>query len=184
VVLDPGHGGTDSGAVNTKYGLTEKEQNLEVATRLKALLENDGYTVCMTRTTDKTLSNNDRYTYANTTGARVLVSIHMNGSTNTTQDYTTTLFGKWRKDKELATTVFGSLSTLPAANGTGTIATRAPYSFASGVLLKSEMPATIAETVFITSDREGQLLSDGTGTRQQQIAQALRVGIEDYLTTH
>ena len=170
--------------MNTKYGLTEKEQNLQVATRLKALLENDGYTVCMTRTTDKTLSNNDRYTYANTTGARVLVSIHMNGSTNTTQDYTTTLFGKWRKDKELATTVFGSLSTLPAANGTGTIATRAPYSFASGVLLKSEMPATIAETVFITSDREGQLLSDGTGTRQQQIAQALRVGIEDYLTTH
>jgi N-acetylmuramoyl-L-alanine amidase len=46
------------------------------------------------------------------------------------------------------------------------------------------MPATIAETVFITNDREGQLLSNGTGTRQQQIAQALRVGIEDYLTTH
>ena len=46
------------------------------------------------------------------------------------------------------------------------------------------MPAIIAETVFITNDREGQLLSDGTGTRQQQIAQALRVGIENYLTTH
>ena len=185
VVLDPGHGGTDSGAVNAKYRLTEKEQTLDVANKLKALLEGDGYTVCMTRTSNsQTLSNNDRYTYANTTGARVLVSIHMNGSTNPSTDYTTTLFGKWRKDKELANTVFSSLSTLPAANGTGTIATRKPYSFASGVLLKSNMPATIAETVFITSDREGQLLSSGTGTRQQQIAQALRVGIEDYLTTH
>lgn len=185
VVLDPGHGGTDSGAVNTKYNLTEKEQTLIVANKLKALLEGDGYTVCMTRTSNsQTLSNNDRYTYANTTGARVLVSIHMNGSTNPSTDYTTTLFGKWRKDKELANTVFSSLSTLPAANGTGTIATRKPYSFASGVLLKSNMPATIAETVFITSDREGQLLSNGTGRRQQQIAQALRVGIEDYLTTH
>jgi N-acetylmuramoyl-L-alanine amidase len=185
VVLDPGHGGTDPGAVNTKYNLTEKEQTLIVANKLKALLEGDGYTVCMTRTSNsQTLSNNDRYTYANTTGARVLVSIHMNGSTNPSTDYTTTLFGKWRKDKELANTVFSSLSTLPAANGTGTIATRKPYSFASGVLLKSNMPATIAETVFITSDREGQLLSSGTGTRQQQIAQALRVGIEDYLTTH
>jgi N-acetylmuramoyl-L-alanine amidase len=185
VVLDPGHGGTDSGAVNTRYGLTEKEQNLDVAKRLEALLEGDGYTVCMTRTTNsETLSNNDRYTNANTTGARVLVSIHMNGSTNASTDYTTTLFGKWRKDKELANTVFGSLSTLPAASGTGTIATRTPYSFASGVLLKSDMPATIAETVFITNDREGQLLSDGTGTRQQQIAQALRVGIENYLKTH
>ncbi|HET7269691.1 MAG TPA: N-acetylmuramoyl-L-alanine amidase [Rubrobacter sp.] len=189
VVLDPGHGGTDSGAVNTKYklngkDLTEKEQNLDVAKRLELLLEGDGYKVCMTRTTNsETLSNNDRYTYANTTGARVLVSIHMNGSTNASTDYTTTLFGKWRKDKELANTVFGSLSTLPAASGTGTIATRTPYSFASGVLLKSEMPAIIAETVFITNDREGQLLAEGTGDRQQQIAQALRVGIEDYLTT-
>ena len=185
VVLDAGHGGSDSGAVNTKYGLTEKEQTLNVANRLKALLVADGCTVYMTRTfNSQTLSNNDRYTYANTTGANVLVSIHMNGSTSPSTDYTTTLFGKWRKDKELANTVFGSLSTLPAANGTGTIATRTPYSFASGVLLKSNMPATIAETVFITSDREGQLLSNGTGLRQQQIAEALRVGIEDYLATH
>jgi N-acetylmuramoyl-L-alanine amidase len=185
VVLDPGHGGTDSGAVNTKYRLTEKEQTLKVANRLEALLEEDGCTVYMTRTSNsQTLSNNDRYTYANTTGARVLISIHMNGSTRPSTDYTTTLFGKWRKDKGLANTVFGSLSALPAANGTGTIATRTPYSFASGVLLKSDMPATIAETVFITSDREGQLLSNGTGARQQQIAQALKVGIENYLTTH
>ena len=184
VVLDAGHGGTDPGAVNSKYDLTEMEQTLDVAKRLETLLEGDGYTVCMTRTSNsQTLSNNDRYTYANTTGADILVSIHMNGSSNPSTDYTTTLFGKWRKDKALANSVFGSLSTLPAANGTGTIATRTPYSFASGVLLKSNMPATIAETVFITNDREGQLLSNGTGARQQRIAEALRVGIEDYLTT-
>jgi N-acetylmuramoyl-L-alanine amidase len=46
------------------------------------------------------------------------------------------------------------------------------------VLLKSEMPATIAETVFITSEAEGRLLSDGTGARQQQIAGTMQVGIE------
>jgi N-acetylmuramoyl-L-alanine amidase len=184
VVLDAGHGGTDSGAVNAKYGLTEKEQTLDIANRLRTLLTADGCTVYMTRTSNsQTLSNNDRYTYANSKGADVLVSVHMNGSTSSSTDYTTTLFGKWRKDKELANAVFGSLSTLPTAGGTGTIATRTPYSFASGVLLKSNMPATMAETVFITSDREGQLLSNGTGTRQQQIAQALRVGIEDYLAT-
>ena len=184
VVLDAGHGGTDPGAVNTRYNLTEKEQNLKVANKTKALLEADGYSVCMTRTSNsETLSNNDRYTYANTTGAKVLVSVHMNAASNASTDYTTTLFGKWRKDKELATTVFGSLSTLPAAGGTGKIATRTPYSFASGVLLKSNMPATIAETVFITNDKEAQLLSNGTGARQQQIAEALTTGIENYLTT-
>jgi len=184
VVLDAGHGGSDSGAVNARHGLVKEEQTLDVARRLETLLEADGHAVCMTRTGDETLSNNDRSAYANTTGAEVLVSVHMNGSSDPATDYTTTLFGKWRKDKALAQTVFKSLSTLPAADGAGTMRTRAPYSFASGVLLKSEMPATIAETVFITSDAEGRLLSDGTGARQQQIAGVLKIGIEDYLATH
>ena len=191
VVLDAGHGGTDSGAVNKTYGLTEKAETLKVAYELKALLVEDGYSVCMTRTTnEETLSNSDRYTYANTTGAKILVSIHMNGSTNAATDYTTTLFGKWRKDKALAQTMFQSLSTLPAASGTGTIATKTPYSFASGVLLKSTMPATIAETVFITSDREAEWLKNGRmrpdGTvvsRQEQIARKLEAGIQGYLAT-
>jgi N-acetylmuramoyl-L-alanine amidase len=193
IVLDPGHGGTDTGAVNNAYGLTEKAENLEVASDLKTLLTNkDGYNVCMTRTTnDETLTNNERYTYANTTGARVLISIHMNGSSSSTADYTTTLFGKWRKDKELANTVFQSLSDLPSASGTGTIATKTPYSFASGVLLKSNMPATIAEMVFITNNKEadwlkyGRTMPDGTVvSRQQQIAQKLEVGIQSYLAPH
>jgi N-acetylmuramoyl-L-alanine amidase len=184
IVLDPGHGGADSGALNSKYKLTEKDQTLAVANQLKGLLVQGGHTVCMTRTGDQTLSNSDRYTYANTTGAKVLVSIHMNGSTNPATDYTTTLFGKWQKDKELAQTLFKSLSQLTAADGQGTIATRTPYSYASGVLLKSNMPASIAETVFITNDKEGQLLSDGTGNRQQDIAEQLEEGIENYLSTH
>ena len=192
IVLDAGHGGTDSGAVNKAHGLTEKAETLKVAYELKALLVGDGYSVCMTRTSNsETLSNNDRYAYANSTGARVLVSVHMNGSSNPATDYTTTLFGKWQKDKAFAQTVFKSLSTLPAASGTGTIATKTPYSFASGVLLKSEMPATIAETVFLTSDKEaewlknGRTMPDGTVvSRQEQIAQKLEAGIQDYLATH
>ena len=197
VVLDAGHGGTDSGAVNTEYDpttenertITEKEETLDVAYRTKALLKSD-YDVCMTRTDNsETLSNRERYTYANTTGASILVSIHMNGASSPTTDYTTTLFGKWRKDKALANTVFASLSNLPAAAGTGEIAKRTPYSFASGVLLKSTMPATIAETVFITNDKEaewlqnGRTMPDGTVvSRQEQIAEALDAGIEEYLT--
>jgi N-acetylmuramoyl-L-alanine amidase len=196
IVLDPGHGGTDRGAVNNNYGLTEKAENLQVANDLKALLLADGYRVCMTRTTNaETLSNNDRYTYANTTGAKILVSIHMNGSTDPKVDYTTTLFGKWQKDKALAYSIFGDnvnppkvnpptygLRTLLAVNGTGSyIATKTPYSYASGVLLKSNMPATIAETVFITNTEEAKLLSNGTGEREQQIAAALEKGINNYL---
>jgi N-acetylmuramoyl-L-alanine amidase len=205
VVLDPGHGGTDWGAVKeTHLGLiTEKEQTLDVANKLKGLLVDDGCTVYMTRTTDQNLTNTQRANKANSfkanyPGEYVLVSIHMNGSTDEMVDYTTTLFGKWRKDKELAYAVFGDnvsppkinpptygLRTLSAANDTGTIATKAPYSYASGVLLKSNMPATIAETVFITNTDEANELADPTTYgRQQEIAEALRSGIEHYLATH
>jgi N-acetylmuramoyl-L-alanine amidase len=201
IVLDPGHGGTDTGAVYNANGIyiTEKAQVLKVAQILKGLLQDEYgpyYQVCMTRTTNaETLSNSDRYTYANTTGAKVLVSIHMNGSTDPKVDYTTTLFGKWQKDKAFAYSIFGDnvnppkinpptygLRTLLAANGTGNyIATKTPYSYASGVLLKSNMPATIAETVFITNTEEAKLLSNGTNERQHQIAVALEKGINNYL---
>ena len=180
VVIDAGHGGTDPGAQNQAYGLVEKDQNLDVAYRLKDLLQASGATIYMTRTDDENLSNTARANRANSfkandPGTYVLVSIHMNGSTDTTVDYTTTLFGKWRKDKALAQTVYYD-GLLPSLGIKG----KAPYSYASGVLLKSNMPATIAETVFITSDYEGNLLKNGGGTRQQQIAQALKAGLENY----
>jgi len=90
VVLDAGHGGSDAGAVNARYGLVEQEQTLDLARRLETLLEVDGYTVCMTRTGDETLSNNYRYAYANAPGAEVLFSVHMNGSSDPGTDQTTT----------------------------------------------------------------------------------------------
>ena len=188
VVIDPGHGGKDSGAQNSTYlSLLEKDQNLDVAYRLKGLLEDpaSGATVYMTRTDDRYLTNTQRANKANSfkaadPGDHVLVSIHMNGASNPSTDYTTTLYGKPRKDQALANTVFGSLSALPAENPTGTIATRTPYQFASGVLLKSDMPATIAESVFITSTYEGDLLKNGGGTRQDRIAEALKAGLESY----
>ncbi len=64
VVLDPGHGGSDAGAANGTYSLKEKDQTLDVAYRLKALLEASGATVYMTRTGDQTLSNNDPTLFA------------------------------------------------------------------------------------------------------------------------
>ncbi len=53
-----------------QYNLKESEEVLEVAYILKDLLVADGYSVCLTRTTNvETLSNNARYTYGNTMGS-------------------------------------------------------------------------------------------------------------------
>jgi N-acetylmuramoyl-L-alanine amidase len=193
IVLDPGHGGNDWGAryvdAANKIDI-KKDQVLDVAQRLRALLENDRATVVMTRDDDRQLSNAQRAGIANSVpGANVLISVHMNGSSTSATDYTTTLFGNWRKDKALAYAVFGDpkatslygLVSLRAASGTGNIASRSPYSYASGVLIKSNMPATIAETLFVTNPNEAKLLSDGTGARQQEIAEKLRQGVRKYL---
>jgi N-acetylmuramoyl-L-alanine amidase len=52
--------------------------------------------------------------------------------------------------------------------------------FASGVILKAQMPATIQEVAFISNTTECALLTDGTDNRQDQIAQSLFNGIDEW----
>ncbi len=77
VVLDPGHGGVDPGA-RTSSGLTEKEITLDVAERLKTLLQEARLRVAMTREKDDTLSLRERILIANASKADLFVSIHVN----------------------------------------------------------------------------------------------------------
>ena len=174
IVLDPGHGGSDTGAVNDT--LYEKTVTLDIANRLKTLLEAEGATVYLTRECDCDKSNNDRYTLANSVGGNALVSIHLNGSTNSTKDGTQGLWGKKNKDQAFTKTVHQALA------GSLGVPDLGITNFASGVLLKSNMPATIAETVFITNTNEYNLLTNGTGNRQQQIAQSLYQGIINWFS--
>ncbi len=77
-VIDPGHGGVESGAVGPN-GLTEKELNLDVANRVKNGLEALGYTVVMTRTTDVRIPLRARAHIANALEPHALISVHHNG---------------------------------------------------------------------------------------------------------
>lgn len=174
IVLDPGHGGSDSGAVNGL--LREADVTLDIANRLKTLLEADGATVYLTRDCDCDKSNNDRYTLANSVGGNVLVSIHLNGSGDPSKNGTMSLWGKKNKDLNLTTIMHQALYPSLGVSDLGIT------NFASGVLLKSEMPATIAETVFITNSLEYQRLIDGTGQRQEEIAQNLANGLKNWFS--
>ncbi len=178
VCVDAGHGGTDPGAVYKS--LEEKKVTLDIATQLQTLLQNAGYTVVMTRTSDTALGNSQRAAICNNAHAEVLTSIHLNASSDHSIDYTLGLYGKKNKDKAFAQTVNTAMAQLPSASGTGTIQNNGITNFADGLLLKTTMPATLAETVFITSDAEYTLLTDGTGNRQQQIAQHLLQGINTW----
>lgn len=58
IIVDAGHGGFDGGAVGI-HGTVEKEINLEIALKLRDMLEEAGYTVVMTRETDTATNDND-----------------------------------------------------------------------------------------------------------------------------
>lgn len=179
IIIDAGHGGDDSGSTACP-DLPEKSANLQIANNLKSLLEADIAIVYMTRTSDETLSNNDRYTYANGTGGEVLVSIHLNGSTNLATDGTRGLYGKIGKDKSFTQVMHNAL--WEGLKSTPSFTDFGITNFASGLLLKTTMPATMQETVFISNTQECQQLTDGTGNRQQQIAQSLYNGIKDWFS--
>src|SRR6267378_3951774 len=76
VVLDPGHGGQDSGA--TCGGVLEKDLTLDVARRIDRLLNSEGIATLMTRLGDTYVSLADRAAFGNRVRDSIFVSIHFN----------------------------------------------------------------------------------------------------------
>ena len=77
IVIDPGHGGKQHGAIS-ESGVSEKDITLDIALRLRRLMENAPFEVLMTRQTDESLSLEKRVDFANTSNADLFVSIHVN----------------------------------------------------------------------------------------------------------
>lgn len=172
IAIDPGHGGNDWGTTQCAI-LPEKIVTLEISEKLRGLLEANGAQVIMTRTTDIGLGNTERANIANNANADALVSVHLNGSTDHSVNYTQGLYGKRGKDLDFTKVIHAAqYAALGVADGGVT-------SFASGVLLKSNMPATITESVFLSNSVECATMSNGT-TRQDQIAQSLYTGLHNW----
>jgi N-acetylmuramoyl-L-alanine amidase len=79
IVVDPGHGGVETGAVGPG-GLQEKDIALDLARRVKDLLQRQGVTVVLTRDDDRVLPLDDRTAIANQNRAELFLSIHLNAS--------------------------------------------------------------------------------------------------------
>ncbi len=78
IAVDPGHGGSDPGAVGCGY--EEEDVNLDTGLRLRTLLQNNGFSVVMTRTDDSFVSLSGRASFANSNGAARFMSIHANSA--------------------------------------------------------------------------------------------------------
>jgi len=79
IVIDPGHGGKDTGAVGPE-GLAEKDVTLDVARRVARALADQGVSVLLTRDDDHFISLEERTARANAFSADLFVSIHCNAS--------------------------------------------------------------------------------------------------------
>ena len=79
VVIDPGHGGSDTGALSAS-GLQEKDLTLAIAQKLGDLLESQGIQAILTRNTDTLVPLTQRTAIANFNQADLFISIHLNSS--------------------------------------------------------------------------------------------------------
>jgi N-acetylmuramoyl-L-alanine amidase len=77
IVIDPGHGGKQHGAIS-ESGVSEKDITLDIALRLRRLMGDGPFEVMMTRQSDETLSLEKRVAFANANNADLFVSIHVN----------------------------------------------------------------------------------------------------------
>jgi len=100
VVIDPGHGGEDPGAVGPS-GLMEKDVVLDISMKLGKILEEDyGLEVLYTRTTDVFIPLNERTEFANSKGSDLFISIHANASPSVHTKGIETYILNWTDDKE------------------------------------------------------------------------------------
>ena len=82
IVIDPGHGGSYPGTQSVLDSRVEKEFTLDWARRLAPLLEANGWTVFLTRTSDVTVSNYSRVTFAEAHHADLFISLHFNSTSD------------------------------------------------------------------------------------------------------
>jgi len=78
IVLDPGHGGKDSGTRSAAQSAFEKDYTLDLAMRLRSLLSTNGWKVLLTRTNDLDVSLPDRVAVADRAQADLFLSLHFN----------------------------------------------------------------------------------------------------------
>ncbi|HZG71134.1 MAG TPA: N-acetylmuramoyl-L-alanine amidase [Chondromyces sp.] len=155
IVLDPGHGGSDPGAVG--FGLREKDVVLDTAKHAKKYFDQAGFTLKMTRSTDVYLSLNERVKYAKNVSGDAFISIHANaasaGATGSETFYYNTAANPYpTQSRVLATYVQNRL--LEAWN----LRDRGVKHGNFHVIRENSMPAILVELGFITNKSDNDKL--------------------------
>ncbi len=184
IVIDAGHGGKDGGANGTLAGQTIHEKNLtlSIAKKVEAIVSGAGYRVIMTRTGDTYPELTERSDIANSAGAAMFVSIHINSAENIPSANGTEVYYSVKNNG----TSYGATSEQLAENILDGMLARMGtrdrgVKTANHVVTRtSVMPAVLVEVGFISNEAElAKMCDDGF---QQNVAQGIADGILKTIT--
>lgn len=180
IVLDPGHGGSDAGAIGPS-GVTEKSVSLAVSLKAQELLTKSGYQVVMTRTTDIDVAapgvpdSTELQARVDKAppNAELFISIHCNAFSTTKANGMETFHAPTAvKGERLARLLNEELERLGGLNNRGVKSAR------FYVMTHSQCPSSLIELGFITNPREEKLLA--SDEYQQKLAQAITNAVNRY----
>lgn len=184
ICIDPGHGGTDVGAIGHIGGkdVYEKNITLSIALPLRDMLTSAGAKVVMTRDTDKDVYGpwadadpelQARCDIANEAHADAFVSIHIDSFSNSSVDGTTAYYNA-KSSKDLLLAQMMHQATMNSLS----IPDRGVKSNDFYVTVYTTMPSVLMEMGFITNDHRVKMLTSSWGPRG--IAQSLFNGLVNY----
>ncbi|QEY33336.1 N-acetylmuramoyl-L-alanine amidase [Synechococcus sp. RSCCF101] len=175
VVIDPGHGGPDPGAVGIG-GLRETDIVLDVSLQVARLLQARGVQVTMTRTSEVDVDLPPRVSLANRVGATAFVSIHANAISMSRPDVNgiETFYFSDPRSARLATAIQRQvLNVSPGSPNRGVKRGR------FYVIRRTRMPSVLVETGFVTGNLDSRRLA--TPAHRQRLSYAIATGILNYL---
>lgn len=172
VVIDPGHGGRDPGAVGIG-GIQEKEIVLDISFQVARLLEQQGVQTVMSRTDDSEIDLEPRVSLAERINATLFVSIHANAINMSRPDISGIETYYFDSGLDLARTIHASI-----LEGTGATDRRVRQA-RFYVLRKTSMPSVLLEVGFVTGAEDAARLSDPA--YRSQMAASIARGILLYL---
>ncbi|MGO4890154.1 N-acetylmuramoyl-L-alanine amidase CwlD [Anaerobacillus sp. MEB173] len=189
IILDPGHGGPDGGAVS-KNGLLEKDVALDITLKLRDYLQESGALVLMTREEDQDLADPDlkgirkrkiqdlkrRVQLVNEAGGDMFVSVHLNAIPSPKWRGAQTFYNRALDDNQRLSKFIQEEIRRNLEN-----TTREAKPIGSVYLLKqAEIPGALVEVGFLSNVAEAELLN--TEKYQEKIAASIYQGILRYYT--
>lgn len=169
IIVDAGHGGVEPGA--SYEGRQEKNDTLNLALAVGQILQDNGFNVAYTRTTDIYNSPYEKATIANNSGADFLVSIHRNSSEqpNSYSGVQTLVFDNFGTKVRLAENMNDNLQKVGFTN----LGVEERPNLI--VLKNTKIPAVLVEAGFINNDKDNELFDN----KFYEIANAIAEGIID-----